>query len=65
VSQNPLQRCSSSVDERSEAVVEMKPGGTRFDLETIFHAQYKRIARVIACVIRDPARAEDSPWRCS
>ena len=32
---------------------------TRFDLETIFHTQYKRIARVIARVIRDPARAEE------
>ena len=32
---------------------------TRFDLETIFHAQYTRIARVIARVIRDPARAEE------
>jgi hypothetical protein len=43
--------------------------GTRFhetglaqaetDLETIFRAQYKRIARVIARVTRDPARAEE------
>ena len=32
---------------------------TRFDLETIFHAQYKRICRVIARVLRDPARAEE------
>ena len=31
----------------------------RFDLETVFHAQYKRLARVIARVIRDPARAEE------
>lgn len=37
----------------------MNPGGARFDLETIFHAQYDRIARVIACVIHDPARAEE------
>ncbi len=28
-------------------------------LETIFHAQYERIARVIAGVIKDPARAEE------
>ena len=32
---------------------------TRFDLETIFHAQYKRMCRVIARVLRDPARAEE------
>jgi RNA polymerase sigma-70 factor (ECF subfamily) len=29
------------------------------DLETIFRAEYKRIARVIARVTRDPARAEE------
>src|SRR5712671_2350647 len=28
-------------------------------LETIFHAQYKRMCRVIARVLRDPARAEE------
>jgi RNA polymerase sigma-70 factor (ECF subfamily) len=30
-----------------------------FDLEAIFCAQYERIARVIARVVRDPARAEE------
>ena len=34
-------------------------GETQFDLETIFAAHYGRIARVIAKVIRDPARAEE------
>ena len=29
------------------------------DLETIFHAQYERVARVVATVLRDPARAEE------
>ena len=29
------------------------------DLETVFRAQYERIARIIAGVIRDPARAEE------
>lgn len=42
-----------------EAVAEMKPDVGRVDIETIFHAQYERIARVIARVIRDPARAEE------
>ena len=32
---------------------------TQFDLETMFHAQYKRMCRVIARVLRDPARAEE------
>jgi RNA polymerase sigma-70 factor (ECF subfamily) len=47
------------VDAVSEAAVETKTNGVRFDLETIFHAQYRRIARIIAAVIRDPARAEE------
>ena len=31
----------------------------RLDIETIFHAHYERIARVIARVLRDPSRAEE------
>ena len=31
----------------------------KLDLETVFQAQYERIARVIAGVIKDPARAEE------
>jgi len=34
-------------------------GETHSDLETIFRAQYERVARVIARVVRDPARAEE------
>jgi RNA polymerase sigma-70 factor (ECF subfamily) len=30
-----------------------------FDFETIFHAHYERIARAIARLVRDPARAEE------
>jgi RNA polymerase sigma-70 factor (ECF subfamily) len=37
----------------------MKSEDAPFDLETIFCAQYERIARVIAGVVRDPARAEE------
>jgi RNA polymerase sigma-70 factor (ECF subfamily) len=37
----------------------MRSNEAQFDLETIFAAQYERIARVIAKVIRDPARAEE------
>ena len=47
------------VDASSPAVAELSSGEGRFDLETIFHAQYERIARVIARVIHDPARAEE------
>src|SRR5262245_10595991 len=32
---------------------------TRVELESIFHAQYKRLCRVIARVLRDPGRAEE------
>ena len=37
----------------------MKASEAHFEIEAIFHAQYERIARVIARVIRDPARAEE------
>lgn len=47
------------VNAPSEAVAGMKAHETPFDLESIFRAQYERIARVIARVIRDPARAEE------
>jgi RNA polymerase sigma-70 factor (ECF subfamily) len=53
------------VDAPGEAVVGVNLDGgrlasdTRLDLETVFHAQYRRLARVIARVIRDRARAEE------
>ena len=52
------------MDVRNEAIVEMKFNQTKLDaagveLETIFHAQYERVARAIAGVIRDPGRAEE------
>lgn len=43
----------------SEAVAGTKAVEAGFDLEAIFRAQYERIARVIARVVRDPARAEE------
>jgi RNA polymerase sigma-70 factor (ECF subfamily) len=48
-----------------EAIAESETGvgadtnASRPDLETIFASHYARIARVIAKVIRDPARAEE------
>ena len=55
----------ASVDAPSDAAVGLNfrearlANEDRFDLETVFHAQYQRLARVIARVIRDPARAEE------
>jgi RNA polymerase sigma-70 factor (ECF subfamily) len=47
------------VDAPREAVIEMNPVEDRADIEIVFRAQYERIARVIARVLRDPARAEE------
>ena len=47
------------MDTVSEAFVEMRLIEARSDIEAVFRAQYGRIARVIASVIRDPARAEE------
>jgi RNA polymerase sigma-70 factor (ECF subfamily) len=47
------------VDALSEALVEGTSSQGRSDIEEVFRAQYGRIARVIAGVIRDPARAEE------
>jgi RNA polymerase sigma-70 factor (ECF subfamily) len=59
LSQNSGERCSRVVDALSEALVDTKSRETGLDLETVFRAQYGRIVRVIARVIRDPARAEE------
>jgi RNA polymerase sigma-70 factor, ECF subfamily len=59
VSQIPLGRCCTVVDVPNEAVVEMNFNAAKPGLETIFRAQYDRIARVIGGVTRDPARAEE------
>ena len=42
----------------SEAA-EATPSVARFDFAAVFRAQYGRIARVIARVVRDPGRAEE------
>src|SRR5437868_1052440 len=59
VSQTGGQRRYRGVDASHEAVVEMKSDEGRLDIDTIFHTEYGRIARVIARVLRDPARAEE------
>ncbi len=47
------------VNARSETVDGVKDYEAPFDFEATFRAQYERIARVIARVVRDPARAEE------
>jgi RNA polymerase sigma-70 factor (ECF subfamily) len=37
----------------------MNAGGEGLDIDAVFRDQYERIARVIARVLRDPARAEE------
>lgn len=44
---------------RSETVDDIQAGEATFDFEATFRAQYGRVARVIARVVRDPARAEE------
>ncbi len=52
-------RCCTNVDAGTEALIAMDDNDGSTDLEAFFKAQYERIARVIAGVIRDPARAEE------
>jgi RNA polymerase sigma-70 factor, ECF subfamily len=59
LSQSWLARRCYSVNSTSEAVVEGKADDAPFDFEAVFRDQYERIARVIARVVRDPARAEE------
>lgn len=47
------------MDVSREALVETTTGEDGLDIETVFHAHYERIARVIARVLRDPSRAEE------
>jgi RNA polymerase sigma-70 factor (ECF subfamily) len=59
LSQIPFGERSYVVGAPSEAGAESKDQEIQFDVETIFRAQYERIARVIARVVRGPARAEE------
>lgn len=47
------------VNATSEAVAGMAANEAPFDIEIVFRAQYERIARVIARVVGNPARAEE------
>jgi RNA polymerase sigma-70 factor (ECF subfamily) len=61
---NPLSHFSHPkrcyfVNAQSEVEPGVNTGDRQVHLETIFSAQFDRIARVIACVVRDHARAEE------
>ena len=47
------------MDALSEAIAGTEPNDAWPDIERIFRAHYARLARVIAKVLRDPARAEE------
>ena len=47
------------MDALSGALAETNAGEGRPDLDSVFLAQYPRVARLIARVIRDPGRAEE------
>jgi RNA polymerase sigma-70 factor (ECF subfamily) len=59
LSQTGGERRFRDVNASRQAVVEMNADEGRPDIETVFHAHYERIARVIARVLRDPSRAEE------
>jgi RNA polymerase sigma-70 factor, ECF subfamily len=59
LSQKRRLACFMSVDAANEGVVSVSLDDARLDLDTVFRSQYERIARVIAGIIRDPARAEE------
>ena len=59
LSQNPSFRRYQGVNASSEAVIEATPQVSAFDIESLFRARFDRTARIIARVVRDPARAEE------
>jgi RNA polymerase sigma-70 factor (ECF subfamily) len=48
-----------TVSASSEAVIGASSEDASFDIEILFRAQFDRTARIIARVVRDPARAEE------
>ena len=47
------------MDAKSEPMADIAADRAGFDFEAVFQAQYPRIAKVIARVVRDPSRAEE------
>jgi RNA polymerase sigma-70 factor (ECF subfamily) len=59
LSQNPSLERSIGVDVPSDALVVTAAHSDQVDLEAVFIAHYARIARVLARLVRDRARAEE------
>lgn len=59
LSQNPSLERSSGVDVPSDALVVTGTRSDQVDLEAVFIAHYARIARVLARLVHDRARAEE------
>jgi RNA polymerase sigma-70 factor, ECF subfamily len=47
------------VNSSGEALVDINTHEAPFDIDALFRAYYDRVARIIARVVRDPARAEE------
>jgi hypothetical protein len=47
------------VNAPGEARAEMNAREAQFDIDALFRAHYRRVARMIARVVRDPARRRD------
>jgi len=52
----------SIVNAPGEALAEMTAREAQFDIDALFRAHYRRVARMIARVVRDPAHAEELSW---
>lgn len=50
---------SASVDADSQGALDLPARAEVFDFEAVFRAQYARVARVVARLVQDPARAEE------
>lgn len=50
---------SVSVDADGQGALDLPAGAEAFDFEEVFRAQYPRVARIIARLVQDPARAEE------
>ena len=49
----------SIVNAPGEALAEMNAREAQFDIDALFRTHYRRVARMIARVVRDPACAEE------
>jgi len=59
VSQNHSLDRYYNVNASSEAIIEATSQAAPLDIESLFRIQFVRIARIVARIVRDPARAEE------